>query len=57
MIFKDFFENFFKNIPRIFKEYFPKSIHKSTQKVDRCGSCYPICAPKIFVSHIGGNGK
>jgi len=37
----------FKNIPRIFYEYFPKSNHTSTHKVGGCGSCYPL-HPKSF---------
>jgi len=32
LIFKDFFEDFLKNIPRIFLEYFPKNNHKSNKK-------------------------
>jgi hypothetical protein len=33
----------FRNILRILQEYFPKSSHKSSQKVGGCGSCYPVC--------------
>jgi hypothetical protein len=36
---KDSFEDFCKKI----LENFPKSSHKNSQKVSRCGSCYPIC--------------
>jgi hypothetical protein len=32
MILKDYFENFFKNIPRIFYEYFPKVVTKAIKK-------------------------
>jgi hypothetical protein len=38
MILKYLFEDFFKNILRIFS----KSSHKSYQKVSKYGSCYPI---------------
>jgi len=40
---KENFEDFFKIIPKIFKEYFPKRSHKSSQKVGGCGSCYSVC--------------
>jgi hypothetical protein len=40
---------FFKNIPRIFYEYFPKSNHTSSHKVGGCGSCCYVCTQ----NHLG----
>jgi hypothetical protein len=50
-ILRDFFEELFKNIPRIFVKYFPKSSHKSSQNVSRCGLCYAICTRKHLTKH------
>jgi hypothetical protein len=43
--FKDFLEDFFKNILRI---YFLIS-HKNNKKESGFGSCYPICTPITYV--------
>jgi hypothetical protein len=35
-------KDFFKDFSRIFQEYFPKSNHKSSQKVGMCGLYYHV---------------
>jgi hypothetical protein len=41
------FSKTFQEYSKKFQEYFPKSNHKSSQKVGRCGSCYPIFTPDV----------
>jgi hypothetical protein len=42
----------FKNIPKIFYEYFPKSNHTSSHKIGGCGSCCHVYTQ----NHLGQNG-
>ncbi len=50
---KDFCKDFFKNILRIFYKYFPHGNQKSSQKVNRCGSCYHVYTPFFLGSWWG----